>query len=105
LVVEEINIHVHVSALRKALEENAEGQTFLLNVSGRTSADNRRSRVRKGAPSYLANAVAASEPTDKVLRSPRRLEPDALLLTPNGRSWRRVQPIAATHSANFSAGV
>jgi hypothetical protein len=23
----------------------------------------------------------------------------------NGRSWRRVQPIAATHSANFSAGV
>ncbi len=35
LVVEESNIHVHISALRKALEENGEGQTFLLNVSGR----------------------------------------------------------------------
>jgi TolB-like protein len=35
LVVEESNIHVHVSALRKALEEDGRGQTYLMTVTGR----------------------------------------------------------------------
>ena len=35
LVVEESNIHVHVSALRKALEEGQSGQTYVVTVTGR----------------------------------------------------------------------
>jgi TolB-like protein len=35
LVVEESNIHVHVSALRKALEEGESGQTYVVTVTGR----------------------------------------------------------------------
>ncbi len=35
LVVEENNIQVHVSALRKALDEGPSGQTHLLTVPGR----------------------------------------------------------------------
>jgi TolB-like protein/tetratricopeptide (TPR) repeat protein len=35
LVVEESNIHVHVSALRKALEEGDSGQTYIVTVTGR----------------------------------------------------------------------
>jgi TolB-like protein len=35
LVVEESNIHVHVSALRKALEEAESGQAYVVTVSGR----------------------------------------------------------------------
>jgi TolB-like protein len=35
LVVEESNIHVHVSALRKTLEEGESGQTYIVTVTGR----------------------------------------------------------------------
>jgi TolB-like protein len=35
LVVEESNIHVHVSALRKVLEEGESGQTYVVTVTGR----------------------------------------------------------------------
>jgi TolB-like protein len=35
LVVEEGNIHVHVSALRKTLEEGESGQTYIVTVTGR----------------------------------------------------------------------
>jgi TolB-like protein len=35
LVVEESNIHVHVSALRKALEEGASGHNYVMTVPGR----------------------------------------------------------------------
>ena len=35
LVVEESNIHVHVSALRKALDEGDSGQTYIVTVTGR----------------------------------------------------------------------
>ena len=35
LVVEESNIHVHVSALRKALEEGESGQSYIVTVTGR----------------------------------------------------------------------
>jgi TolB-like protein len=35
MVVEESNIHVHVSALRKALEEGESGQTYVVTVTGR----------------------------------------------------------------------
>jgi TolB-like protein/Tfp pilus assembly protein PilF len=35
LVVEESNIHVHVSALRKVLEEGESGQTYIVTVTGR----------------------------------------------------------------------
>jgi TolB-like protein len=35
LVVEESNIHVHVSALRKALEDGASGQSLVVTVPGR----------------------------------------------------------------------
>jgi TolB-like protein/tetratricopeptide (TPR) repeat protein len=35
VVVEESNIHVHVSALRKALEEGESGQTYVVTVAGR----------------------------------------------------------------------
>jgi TolB-like protein/tetratricopeptide (TPR) repeat protein len=35
LVVEESNIHVHVSALRKALEESESGQIYVVTVTGR----------------------------------------------------------------------
>jgi TolB-like protein/tetratricopeptide (TPR) repeat protein len=35
LVVEESNIHVHVSALRKALEEGESGQSYVVTVTGR----------------------------------------------------------------------
>jgi TolB-like protein len=35
LVVDESNIHVHVSALRKALEQGESGQTYVVTVTGR----------------------------------------------------------------------
>jgi TolB-like protein len=35
LIVEESNIHVHVSALRKALEEGENGQSYVITVTGR----------------------------------------------------------------------
>src|SRR5437870_5163536 len=35
LTVEDSNIHVHVSALRKVLEEGNSGQTYLVTVPGR----------------------------------------------------------------------
>ena len=34
-VVEENNLHVHVSALRKALDEEANGQSYLVTAPGR----------------------------------------------------------------------
>src|SRR5215467_14552719 len=34
-VVEEGNLHVHVSALRKSLEEHGEGHNFVVTVPGR----------------------------------------------------------------------
>jgi hypothetical protein len=35
LTVEESNIHVHISALRKVLDEGASGQSFVFTVPGR----------------------------------------------------------------------
>ena len=34
-VVEEGNLHVHVSALRKALDEHGEGHSYIVTVPGR----------------------------------------------------------------------
>ena len=60
LVVEEANIHVHVSALRKALDEGTRGQSHVVTVPGRgyrfvglqpvPAADHGKSDAAQGLP-------------------------------------------------------
>ena len=61
LVVEESNIHVHVSALRKALEEAESGQNYVVTVPGR---------------GYRFVGLEQPTPLDKVETQPRLSLPD-----------------------------
>jgi DNA-binding winged helix-turn-helix (wHTH) protein len=64
LVVEEANIQVHVSSLRKALEEGGEGRPLILTVPGRGYRLSLDHLPKLGAKSRSRSSVT----TDEVLR-------------------------------------
>ena len=61
-IVEEGNLHVHVSALRKALGEDGEGHSYIVTVPGRG--------YRLAGLSGAASAVSAAAPSTRPLLLP-----------------------------------